>query len=169
VPTPTPPAPSAPPVPTPTPVPSAAAIPVPTAPAPSAPPTSPVPPTSTLKDRVIKPLNDPLTSPVNIDELLDKEIAKEAGISEDARPTIATTTQEKAIVNEQLNEFAASDDGTAEVEIGPDGSLKTAEPKAEPEAKTEEDSKPAPDVSAQTPPPPPPPPAPTAPTPPAAA
>ena len=79
-----------------------------------------------MKDRVIKPLNDPLTSPVNIDELLDKEIAKEAGIAEDARPAVATTDQEKEIVSEQLDQFAAADN-TPEVEIGPDGDLKLGE------------------------------------------
>lgn len=98
------PAPSAP---IPTPAPSAAAIPVPTVPAPA--PTQPAS-SSSLKTRVIAPLNDPATSPVDINELLDKEIAKEAGISEEARPTVATTDQEKAIINEQLDQFAAEDD-----------------------------------------------------------
>ena len=108
------------------PAPAAAAIPRPSVPAPSTPPSAATPAQSTMKDRVIKPLNDPLTSPVNIDELLDKEIAKEAGIAEDARPAVATTDQEKEIVSEQLDQFAAADN-TPEVEIGPDGDLKLGE------------------------------------------
>ena len=138
-------APAAPaPVPTPAPAPQAAAIPRPSVPAPTTPVAAATPAQSTIKDRVIKPLNDPLTSPVNIDELLDKEIAKEAGIAEDARPAVATTDQEKEIVSEQLDQFAAAD-STPEVEIGPEGDLKVGD--------TPEGDKPV------APPPPPPPPA----------
>lgn len=134
---------------TPTPAPGSAAIPVPTAPAPTA-PVAATPASSTLKDRVIKPLNDPLTAPVNIDELLDKEIAKEAGIADDARPAVATSAQEKAIVSEQLDQFAS--DKTPGVEISAEGDLTaTAEEPKKPET-------PAP----PTPPTPPTPPAPAA-------
>jgi len=135
------PTPTAPAVPTPTPVPSAAAIPVPNAPAPTQ---APAPSGPTLKSRVIAPLNDPTTAPVDINELLDKEIAKEAGIAEEARPTVATTDQEKAIVDAQLGQFAAPDPASA--------------PADEPAT----DDTPA-DDTPTAPAPPPPPPAPTAP------
>lgn len=104
--------------PAPAPAPSAAAIPVPTVPVPTPAPAAPSS-SSSLKTRVIAPLNDPSTSPVDINELLDKEIAKEAGISEEARPTVATTDQEKALVNEQLDQFAAEDDTTEEPPTAP--------------------------------------------------
>lgn len=140
---------------------AASAMPTPTTPAPAAPapaaePTA-TPKPASIKTRVITPLNDPSTSPVNINELLSKELAKEAGISEEARPVVASTDQEKAIVEEQLNQFASApaataeesgEDKVAEIDISPEGDLKS------------EDDAPAP--AAATPPPPPPPPSPTA-------
>lgn len=137
------------------PIPSTASqIPVPSVPAPVTPvsaPAAPAPPTpiappatpkpSSIKTRVIAPLNDPSTQPVDINELLDKELAKEAGIAEDARPTIATTDQEKAIIDQQLNQFSTpptptpapapapvNDVAPGEVEIGPDGTINTGDP-----------------------------------------
>lgn len=38
--------------------------------------------------KVITPLNDPTTSPIDINDLLDKEIAKEAGLNLNAAPSI---------------------------------------------------------------------------------
>ena len=136
------------------PAPSAPAIttpPAPVAPAPTpapAPPTTPKP--SSIKTRIIAPLNDPSTQPVDINELLDKELAKEAGIAEDARPAIATTDQEKAIVDQQLTQFATPATPTpeiipdpkheplapehimapGEVEISADGTINTGEPES---------------------------------------
>lgn len=121
-------------VPVPPPTPSAAAIPVPSAPA-HLPTDTPKP--ATLKDRVITPLTNPLASPVDLNELLDKEIAKEAGISEEARPAVATTDQEKAVVSAQLGQFSAdpsygddTGDDTASIEISADGSIKASTPAA---------------------------------------
>jgi len=150
---------TAPTVPVPTPAPSAAAIPVPTSPA--LPTDTPKP--ATLKNRVITPLTNPLASPVDLNELLDKEIAKEAGISEEARPVVATTDQEKALVNDQLGQFSAApdpaapqaDDDTASIEISADGDITTPDAGSAPKPPTP----PAPAT----------PPSPTPPTPPAAA
>lgn len=79
-------------------------------PAPLQPPapgvSSPVAPS--VKNRVIQPLNDPNTSRVDINELLDRELAKEAGIDVDKRPPVVTTQQEKNIVGNQLNQFSTS-------------------------------------------------------------
>ncbi len=60
---------------------------------------------ASIKTRVIQPLGDPSIAPVDINDLLDKELAKEAGISNDARPVVATTDQEKLLIEEQLKAF----------------------------------------------------------------
>lgn len=66
--------------------------------------TTPQPPSN--RNRTIQPLNDPRVSTININELLDKELAKEAGVDLNNRPTVATTEQEKAIVDSQLGQFS---------------------------------------------------------------
>lgn len=82
------------------------------APTPSAPIPAPMQPANapiaapSVKNRVIQPLNDPSTSRVDINELLDRELAKEAGIDVDKRPPVASTQQEKTIVGNQLNQFS---------------------------------------------------------------
>lgn len=68
--------------------------------------TSPTPPS--VKNRVIQPLNNPHSSRVDINELLDRELAKEAGIDVNNRPPVATTEQERTIVGNQLNQFTAT-------------------------------------------------------------
>lgn len=64
------------------------------------PPASSLPPRPANKPRVIQPLNN-FTQKVDINELLDKELAKEAG-SGAALPQVNTTEQERQIVNEQI-------------------------------------------------------------------
>lgn len=61
--------------------------------------TTPEPPSS--KQRIIQPIND-ITAKVNINELLDRELAKEAGLDMLSRPQVATTEQEKAEVQNQI-------------------------------------------------------------------
>lgn len=68
-------------------------------------PPSTAPKPASLKDRVLQPLTDPMVSQVNLSELLDKELAKEAGLTEESRPPIASTEQSKAIVEEQMKAF----------------------------------------------------------------
>jgi CheY-like chemotaxis protein len=68
-----------------------------------APQTSPVP---VGRNRVIQPLTDPSANRVDINELLDRELAKEAGIDLDNRPVVPTTAQEQAVVAGQLNSFS---------------------------------------------------------------
>lgn len=97
-------------------------------PAPS-PTITPVPPS--IKNRVIQPINDPNSSRVNINELLDKELAREAGIDAANRPPIASTEQEKALVQNQINQFAAApppppvptDPNAPTISIGSDGQV----------------------------------------------
>lgn len=57
------------------------------------------------RNRIIQPLGDPTIAPVNINELLDKELAREAGINEESRPEVATVDQEKQMVDDQIQQF----------------------------------------------------------------
>lgn len=66
---------------------------------------APTPPAPAVKNRVIQPLNNPGASKVNINELLDRELAREAGIDVDSRPQVNTTAQEKTMLGNQLNQF----------------------------------------------------------------
>ncbi len=71
-------------------------------------PAAPMPAPPSAKNRIIQPLNDPNISKVNINELLDRELAKEAGIDVDKRPPVVSTEQEKSAVTNQLNQFASA-------------------------------------------------------------
>jgi CheY-like chemotaxis protein len=97
-----------------------------------APQSVPSPAAPSVKNRIIQPLNDPSTSRVDINELLDRELAKEAGIDVDNRPPVATTAEEKNMVGGQLNQFSnlptppastapSGSDGVATIQIDPDG------------------------------------------------
>lgn len=88
-------------VPTPLPIPGAGNTPQPMMPKPAAPPKP-----ASLKSRVIQPLNDPSLAPLDINELLDKELSKEAGLSEEERPVVASVDQAKAQMEAQLQSFA---------------------------------------------------------------
>ncbi len=74
-------------------------LPVPTAaPAPVAQPPQ-------ARAKVITPLNDP-TVGVNLTELLNKEIAKEAGLDVNTAPTVASTEQTQSQIDNQIEQFA---------------------------------------------------------------
>ena len=94
---------------TPAPAQSAAPAPQPAGPAFEAPslmkPLGSAPKPASLKSRVIQPLHDPTIAPVNINDLLDKELAKEAGLADEERPAVESADQEKAAINEQLKSF----------------------------------------------------------------
>lgn len=92
----------------------------------------PTPTAPSVKNRVIQPINNPTTSKVNINELLDRELAREAGIDVDSRPQVNTTAQEKTMVGNQLNQFTpppqtpaapqvTSSNGTPTIQIDADG------------------------------------------------
>lgn len=118
----TPPAPQTPPaaVYTPAPMPSTP-VPAPIQPPSPSPTASPTPPS--VKNRVIQPLNNPGTARVDINELLDRELAKEAGIDVDSRPPVATTAQERNIIGNQLNQFSGPTPSPAQP-AGGDGTIK---------------------------------------------
>lgn len=110
--------------------------------------TSPTPPS--VKNRVIQPLSDSSTSRVDINELLDRELAKEAGIDVDKRPPVITTDQERAMVGNQLNQYSntpqapappvapAGSDGLQTIQIDTDGrvSMPPQFPPAQPPSPT---------------------------------
>ena len=92
------------------------------APAPAAPAPTDTPKPASLKTRIIQPLNDPATQPVDINQLLDKELAKEAGIDPDEIPTVQTAEQERQTLEQELANFQATDDAnaiTADPSLGP--------------------------------------------------
>ena len=64
-------------------------------------PPSSAPAAPSTRQRVIQPLNDP-TSRIDINNLLDKELAREAGVDVNNRPAVATTQQERDLVADQL-------------------------------------------------------------------
>ena len=66
---------------------------------------STTPAAPSTRQRVIQPINDP-TSRVDINNLLDKELAREAGVDVNNRPNVATTQQERDIVANQLKNVA---------------------------------------------------------------
>ncbi len=84
------------------PVPGSMALPVPPiAPAPVAKPPQ-------ARAKVISPLNDPSASQINIDELVNKEIAKESGLALDAAPVTPSTpppVQTAAQIDQQIADF----------------------------------------------------------------
>ncbi len=60
------------------------------------------------KSRVIQPINDPTARSVNLDELLGKEMAKEAGINPANAPEVNSTAETQAEINTQIQQFASN-------------------------------------------------------------
>ncbi|HET8689967.1 MAG TPA: response regulator [Candidatus Saccharimonadales bacterium] len=130
---------------------SPAAAPIPQTPQPN----TDTPKPASLKSRVIQPISDPTAEPVNMGELLDKELASEAGLSDDDRPQVASTEQEKQSIEQQLDQIMdqPSDNNDAPAEQANPGDI-TAGPNVQAPF-SQPGNSPAP------PPPPPPPSAPT--------
>lgn len=63
---------------------------------------APKPPS--LRTRIIQPLNDPSQSTVDLNQLLDRELAKESTTPEDITAPVSTE-QERALINEQIASF----------------------------------------------------------------
>lgn len=68
-------------------------------------PTTPVP--ASAKNRIIEPLSSTENPSVDINELLDRELAKEAGIDPNDAPTVQTTDQERQALEQELANFEA--------------------------------------------------------------
>lgn len=70
---------------------------------PLAPPsTAPKPPSQ--RARIIQPLNDPTQSPIDINQLLNNELAKETGEGTDVSAPVSAD-QEKALIDQQIANF----------------------------------------------------------------
>ncbi len=82
------------------------AIPVTPVPAPPVTPTSQTPVPAANRPKVIQPLNDPAATKVDLKELLDKELAREAGIDLDSRPEVRSAAQEKTDLENQISQFS---------------------------------------------------------------
>lgn len=76
-------------------------LPVPTA------PQTPVAQPPQARAKVITPINDP-TVGVNLTELLNKEIAKEAGLDMNTAPTVVSTQQTQSQIDDQIEQFASA-------------------------------------------------------------
>lgn len=116
---------------TPAPAQPAATTPQPTGPTLGTPspmkPLGSAPKPASLKSRVIQPLHDPTIAPVNINDLLDKELAKEAGLSDTERPTVESADQEKAAISEQLKSFIPPEPTPVEAPSAPQPAAQTAQ------------------------------------------
>lgn len=118
-------APAAPSVPQPVPAPQPVApsvpqpveAPQPQMPQPAAPNPTDTPKPASIKTRIIQPINDPANQPVDINQLLDKELAREAGVDPDALPTVQTVEQERQTLEQELANFQT--DGTSGVSTDP--------------------------------------------------
>lgn len=115
--------------PTPIPVPIPATPPAPAATTgvpPAVRPQNSTPKPASLKTRVIQPLNDPNIAPVNINDLLDKELAKEAGFSSTDTVPVESISDEKADMDQLLKSFTPPEltpveapEGTPEASVAP--------------------------------------------------
>ncbi|HSW81284.1 MAG TPA: response regulator [Candidatus Saccharimonas sp.] len=82
------------------------------APHPAAPAPHPMPPVSSVtpappsaRQRIIQPISNPAQK-IDINELLDRELAREAGNGVSVAPQVPTAAQEKATVQSQINAFS---------------------------------------------------------------
>ncbi len=87
----------------PTPPAQQAAAPAPTPQFPPAHTETPKP--ASLKTRVIQPINDPNINDIDINQLLDNEMARESGGDPEALPTMQTTAEEKQTLEQELANF----------------------------------------------------------------
>lgn len=94
-----------------------APAPQPQMPQPAAPNPTDTPKPASIKTRVIQPINDPANQPVDINQLLDKELAREAGVDPDGLPTVQTVEQERQTLEQELANFQA--DGTNGITTDP--------------------------------------------------
>lgn len=121
--TPQPAAPSTPAVPQPVAAPVTPTVPQPEAPVPVPVPAPPVyqptdtPKPASIKTRIIEPINDPNNQPVDINQLLDKELAREAGVDPDALPEVQSVEQERQTLEQELANF--QNDGTNGISTDP--------------------------------------------------
>jgi CheY-like chemotaxis protein len=110
------PQPAAPVAPQPVPMPPEASLPPQPVSAPQGPTETPKP--ASIKNRVIEPITDPNAQQVDINQLLDKELAREAGVDPDGLPTVQTTAEERQTLEQELANFQ-TDGGTTGITTEP--------------------------------------------------
>ncbi len=142
---------------------------IPPSPAPGSPGSSPLPPPAGFgpttasrppqpkppqsRARVITPLGDPTVPSVNLNELLDKEMIKEAGLDPNFTPTVNSTAQQQAEVDEKLEDFVAApvadsaplDNKLPDISVNSSGEMSTTPDTAAP---SDVNDAPAPETSA---------------------
>lgn len=75
------------------------------------------------KQRIIQPIGDPATK-VDINELLDRELARESGATGTPAPQVPTTAQERTTVQNQIDAFDPSPPpNVPHATISPDGHM----------------------------------------------
>lgn len=126
-------------------------------PAPATLPTSLTAPSApSARQKIIQPVND-INDKVDINELLDKELAKEAGLDMLGRPQVASTDQEKAVIQNQLKAVAATPAApaaevtTSDQPLTPAPAAEPATPAATPETPVPAPTNPAPQAPAARP------------------
>ncbi|HWZ65790.1 MAG TPA: response regulator [Patescibacteria group bacterium] len=103
-------------------------------PEPTASPVRPIPAPPSGRSRVIQPIANSDANKVDINDLLDRELAREAGIDASNRPAVATTQQEQTIVDNQLNNFGAQSPAPSQppAQIDPNSTVNTPPPSSIP-------------------------------------
>lgn len=79
------------------------------------------------KQRVIQPI-DSSANKVDINELLDRELAKEAGLDMFSRPQVATAAQEQSVVQQQIQQVTQAPDPAAATPVQADHQQPVAQP-----------------------------------------
>ncbi|MEO5499425.1 MAG: response regulator, partial [Candidatus Saccharimonadales bacterium] len=74
-------------------------------PAPASAPHTQTPKPASIKTRIIQPINDPSVNDIDINQLLDNELARETGVDPEALPTMQTTEEEKQTLEQELANF----------------------------------------------------------------
>ncbi len=74
---------------------------------------------ASIKSRVIEPLNDPSVNDIDINRLLDNEMAREAGADPGAFPTMQTTAEEKQTLEQELANFQQQGTATNDNSFSP--------------------------------------------------
>ena len=105
----------------PQPIPMPTPAPIPDQPQPSGPvdPNANTPKPAQSRGKILQPLNDLSEPSINMKELLDKELAKEAGLDPDSRPEITTTNAVKADDASQLQAFTPPADSDVAMPAAP--------------------------------------------------
>lgn len=94
---------------------------------------STTPAAPSTRQRIIQPINAP-EDKININDLLDRELAKEAGANM-PRPAVPTVQQEQAVIQDQLQALGKGNQpSTPQISIDADGRVGAPAPRPAPQA-----------------------------------